>query len=389
MIPSEEFFERIRQQYDSGLPFVAYRKSVAENLRISRESATVKAILQQDDKLHRVRDFSEKGFVFSPFDQREETVLIPCDVKDKETQILLSGFKGKKQDTDRKEIRDEALSKKETESGGRDDHMDLVNRGIKLIRKGKLEKVVLSRQEEVSVTENDPVAIFQRLLETYNDAFCYLWFHPKVGLWLGATPETLLRIRGCVLHTMALAGTQKFMGNAKVFWGEKEKQEQQVVTDSIVDSLKYKVKSLKISGAKTHRAGNLLHIKTDIQATLIPEYKIENIGPLLKSLHPTPAVCGFPKEEARSFIKENERYDRSFYTGFLGELNVNIPSEHTDDTENRDSELYVNLRCMKITGNTATIYIGGGITRDSDPEAEWEETVNKSHTMKRILDLKL
>lgn len=383
MIPEEEFFARIRNQYASGLPFVAYRKPVAGNSPASRGGTTgIKAVLQQNDKLYPVKDFSERGFVFSPFDQGEETVLIPCGAKDDETEVLLSGFAGKKRNSE-VQSKQEMSAEGEMESTGK--HMDLVKRGVEAIRKGKLEKVVLSRKEEVAMTNNDPVAIFQKLLERYADAFCYLWFHPKVGLWLGATPETLLRIRGCVLHTMALAGTQKFTGETKVSWGEKEKHEQQVVTDSIVDSLKYKVKSLKISSAKTHRAGNLLHIKTDIQATLTSEYKMENIAPLLKSLHPTPAVCGFPKDEARRFIREHEGYARSFYTGFLGELNTDIPSEQDGNDENRDSELYVNLRCMQINRDTATLYIGGGITRDSDPRAEWEETVSKSLTMKKIL----
>ncbi|MBC9797522.1 isochorismate synthase [Sinomicrobium sp. FJxs] len=384
MISEEDFFEQIREQYASGLPFVAYRKP--GNSPASHESTSLtKAVLQQDDALHPVKDFSEKGFVFSPFNQNEKAVLIPCPTEGKGTVVLLSRFQRKKTDTEEKNGQG-TPSGRETENTDRGKHMDLVQKGIETIRKGKLEKVVLSRKEEVPVTLCEPVAIFQKLLERYEDAFCYIWFHPKVGLWLGATPETLLRIRGCVLYTMALAGTQKYTGQTRVFWGEKEKQEQQVVTDSIVDSLRFKVKSLKISGAGTHRAGNLLHIRTDIQATLIPEYKTKNIAPLLKSLHPTPAVCGFPKDEARLFILENEGYDRSFYTGFLGELNTDISGQQDGNTENRDSELYVNLRCMQMNGNIATLYVGGGITRDSDPGSEWEETVNKSFTMKKILD---
>ncbi|UGU16232.1 isochorismate synthase [Sinomicrobium kalidii] len=382
MTSEEDFFEHIRNQYGSALPFVAYRKPVTGRSPEADGNATViKAILQRDDKLHQVADFSEKGFVFSPFDQNETAVLIPCGTGEKAPEVMISRFESKK-DTSKE---NENLSEKETENADRDRHLQLVRKGIETIRKGKLEKVVLSRAEAVPVKHKDPVAVFRRLLERYEDAFCYLWFHPKIGLWMGATPETLLRIHDGVLYTMALAGTQKYTGQARVSWGEKEKQEQQVVTDSIVDSLKFKVKSLKISGAKTYRAGNLLHIRTDIQAMLISRYKTENIAPLLRSLHPTPAVCGFPKEEARLFIKENENYDRRFYSGFLGELNTNIAEEKKNDTGERDSELYVNLRCMQINGDTATLYVGGGITRDSDPEAEWEETISKSFTMKRIL----
>lgn len=379
MLAAKNFFTQIKQQYDRGLPFVAYRKPVPENTVISGESGVIKALLQKDATLHVVKDFSEKGFVFSPFDQKGQTVLMPYS----DTEILFSRLMGKTGDQGKGNKKEEEEIK--TNSADREKHVTLVRKGVEAIRKRKLEKVVLSRNESVPISDNDPISIFQRLLELYRDAFCYIWYHPETGLWLGATPETLLHIRGCVLHTMALAGTRKFTGTTKVKWGEKEKQEQQVVTDSIVDSLRFRVKSLKISAAGTHRAGNLIHIKTDIQATLIPEYKTKNIAPLLHSLHPTPAVCGFPKEEAKRFIRENEGYDRSFYAGFLGELNVDITPGPVTDPHNRDSALYVNLRCMQIKGDSALLYIGGGITRDSVPESEWEETVHKSQTMKRVL----
>ena len=91
-------------------------------------------------------------------------------------------------------------------------------------------------------------------------------------------------------------------------------------------------------------------------------------------MHPTPAVCGLPRDMAREFILENEKYNRSYYTGFLGELNIN-----------QKTALFVNLRCMQIYDNKSVIYVGGGITKDSNSEKEWEETVSKSKTMKKVL----
>ncbi|MFB1039347.1 MAG: chorismate-binding protein, partial [Polaribacter sp.] len=101
---------------------------------------------------------------------------------------------------------------------------------------------------------------------------------------------------------------------------------------------------------------------------------------LIRALHPTPAVCGLPRELARTFLFENENYDRSFYTGFLGELNL----QDSKDTA-KSSALFVNLRCMRIQNNKAAIFVGGGITKDSDAANEWEETVFKAKTMKRML----
>ena len=100
---------------------------------------------------------------------------------------------------------------------------------------------------------------------------------------------------------------------------------------------------------------------------------------IVQLLHPTPAVCGLPKEIAKEFIIENEPYDRGFYTGFLGELNCSFTNKKAS------SDLFVNLRCMEIKNSQAHLYMGCGITKDSIPEKEWEESVNKSMTMKMVL----
>ena len=95
---------------------------------------------------------------------------------------------------------------------------------------------------------------------------------------------------------------------------------------------------------------------------------------LIRKLHPTPAVCGLPRDKAKEFIIKNENYNREFYTGFLGEIT------------NTDSSLFVNLRCMKLEENIANIYVGGGITKDSNSKQEWLETVSKTQTMKSVLE---
>ena len=121
----------------------------------------------------------------------------------------------------------------------------------------------------------------------------------------------------------------------------------------------------------------------------------ENLYPVIEALHPTPAVCGFPKQKAKEFILQHENYNRQYYTGFLGELN--LKQSRTRNTNRRNvennayavvktySNFYVNLRCMQLKNETALVYVGGGITRDSDPEKEWEETVNKTKTIGNVL----
>ena len=257
---------------------------------------------------------------------------------------------------------------------GHNYYIDLLEKAINCIDSGKFRKVVLSRVMEVE-NKTSPVTLLQRILSIYKNAFCYLWYHPKVGMWLGATPEILLQSQSTIFTTMSLAGTMKYESVSKPVWGNKELTEQVLVTDYILNALEGKVTGLEKSDTETVRAGELLHLRTKITGYL----KEDSLHDVIKALHPTPAICGFPKKAAMDFILNNENYEREFYGGYLGELNT--------DTE-KSVTLYVNLRCMQQVEDKMNIYIGGGVTKDSDPEKEWQETVNKSGTMLRVLSEK-
>ncbi len=315
------------------------------------------AVYQANDRLHHADTFDESGFVFAPFDSDKGIVLIKAD------RIETTSFDSSK------------TSLKKKRKGikiGEQEHLSLVQKGIAEINTGKLRKVVLSRKIVLSKTKAS-LEIFKSLLDTYSEAFCYLFHHPKVGTWCGATPETLMQIQGSKLKTMSLAATLPFEEGKEPVWGQKEVEEQQMVSDYIVRGLNPFSTEIKLENTKSVRAGNLWHLKTEISASLIPNASyLELIG----ALHPTPAVCGIPVASAKAFILENEGYDRSFYTGFLGEVNLRSQDEIT---------LFVNLRCMELTDDLATIFVGGGITSSSNPKAEWMETQNKSQTMLSIL----
>lgn len=372
-------FELLRKQYSQKLPFVAYRKPDAKQGT---------AYLQNFAELFITEDFSESGFIFAPFDSRREVILIP--EKDSEKHIFDtedSEASGSGNDVDVKTSDSEEAKQR---------HISLVEKGLEKLVSGELEKVVLSRVEQMALTNADPVRLFKDLLQNYPTAFVYLWYHPEVGCWLAATPETLLKVEGSRFRTMALAGTQKFLGSTEVSWGEKEKQEQQFVTDSILENLEragVPSSGIRKSEVYTAKAGNLLHLRTDISGRL--QNPTEGLKKIISALHPTPAVCGLPKEKAKEFILAEEGYDREFYTGFLGELNLqkNVQRSRTRrNVENlayravkKETDLYVNLRCMKIENRKAILFVGGGITKDSVPEDEWQETVNKAETMKAVI----
>lgn len=349
---------RVEEALLHNRPFVLYRKP---------NETQINAWFQNTDKLVQFADFIENSFVFAPFALDEKIYFLQkdCEIFQEEINFLVENNQQKVNDFPT--IKNEENIKKQ--------HISLVEKAVSSIKNDEFSKVVLARKEEVSVEKNDFFFYYQRLLQNYPTAFVYWWFHPKVGMWMGATPELLLENQNQTIKTVALAGTISAIGNNKeeIVWGEKEKAEQQIVTDFIVNVLNAHCETVTTSQVYTHQAGNLFHLKTDIQGEISDEKQLEFI---VKDLHPTPALCGFPKEKAKEFILQNEGFDREFYGGFLGEYQI----------KEKQTQLFVNLRCMQLVENRAYIYIGGGINVESIPVNEYEETVNKSKTIKKALN---
>ena len=235
-----------------------------------------------------------------------------------------------------------------------------------------LKKVVLSRRIRLPV-QRENVSVFFRMLHRYENACCYWWFHPHTGHWMGATPELLLATDEDHVELMSLAGTQSAEANKKPVWTMKEYEEQEIVTRYIRTILEQQGGKVMVKGPNSVKAGDLWHLCTKLRTGFSGEPE-----PLIKALHPTPAVCGYPVEGARQALEKFEGYDREYYTGYFG-LVSSDPAQNT--------VIYVNLRCLKWEESQITLYVGGGITQASDPEQEWEETENKSRTMMDILDI--
>lgn len=370
MIDFKELMEKVGQAVNTGYPFVIYRKP---------DESIIHGMFQKDKRLELVSNFESSGFVMAPFKKSDKAVLISKN----NAQLFSCTYENIKKvapsNNDSHLYQEETCQDKEA-------HIKLVKKGKNFIVDQKAMKVVLSRKELVPLSEFDSMSVFQKLLSRYDSAFVYIWFHPDIGLWAGASPETLLRTRGPVFRTMALAGTKKFEGKTDVSWDDKELKEQQLVTDHIVEVLEGS--NFVVGQTYTKKAGNLLHICTDIGGKLDTD---DSITGLIEKLHPTAAVCGFPKSEAENFILSHEGYERSFYTGFLGELNFTgtkkLPNK-MDGRTSLESNLFVNLRCMQIIkepGYQSILYVGGGITADSEPESEWQETVEKSRVMRSVI----
>ncbi|MBL4663153.1 MAG: isochorismate synthase, partial [Flavobacteriaceae bacterium] len=255
----------------------------------------------------------------------------------------------------------------------KDSYELLVSNARKAIMDGVYSKIVTSRRKSIKLANFNFSVLIPRLFGLYPNAFRYVWFHPVSGLWCGATPELLVKIKGNEFNTMALAGTNKYDENKEPKWTSKEIDEQRLVVDAITNKLECAASVVRVSSIRNHRAGSLVHLRTDFNG--IFKKRENNLSILVKSLHPTPAVCGTPEKLAKQFILRNENYNRSYYTGFLGPI----------DATTNSAKLFVNLRCMQIDQEGANLYVGGGITLDSKPEAEWEETENKLQTMLRVI----
>ena len=365
----KSFLKKIENQQEKKLPFVVYRKP---------NESSVTAIFQNDDALNYVKDFSEIGFVFAPYNTDDLAVLMELDAI----------FKAEYVCEDVSNLVPSELPKEL--DANKAIHVNLVKEGIAKINKGDLKKVVLSRRIEVA-NKKSSLQLFQELLALYKNAFCYLWYHPKVGVWLGATPEVLLKTENNHISTMSLAGTQAVVANEDPIWVAKEVEEQEMVTQYIKSALEEKASPLRISETTSVKAGSLWHLRTSISGRM----QNDGLKNIVDLLHPTPAVCGLPKSVANTFIQKNENYNREYYTGFLGELNFREERDRTNSSRNQEnkayrsikikSTLFVNLRCMKLQGDTATVYVGGGITKDSNPEKEWKETVDKSATLLQVI----
>jgi isochorismate synthase len=181
-------------------------------------------------------------------------------------------------------------------------------------------------------------------------------------------------------RTMALAATQPFTAEVTprtAIWRQKEIEEQALVARYIVSCFKQlRLREYHETGPRTVIAGQLLHLRTDFEVDLnaVP---FPSLGTdMLRLLHPTSAVGGMPKAAAMQFIDAREGYDRTYYSGFLGPVNVAAPGV---------SRLYVNLRCLQVRPDEAILYAGTGLTADSDPAREWQETEMKLQTISAVL----
>lgn len=246
-------------------------------------------------------------------------------------------------------------------------YLDKITQAIQFINEQQLQKLVISRKKEIrfaQVLDSKTISLtqtFLNLCNSYPNAFVYL-LNDKI-CWMGAFSELLGKYNKHTseFETMSLAGTIPISET----WTKKEIEEQKPVTQFIENILKQYSETLSVSETYDHISGNIKHLRTDFKAIIAPK----DLESLISELHPTPAVCGIPKNICKEAIRRFEKHDRKFYAGYIR-------------VETKNEVLYfVNLRCGEFHPSGASLYVGGGITALSHPEKEWLETELKSEAI--------
>ena len=237
-------------------------------------------------------------------------------------------------------------------------------------QKENVSKAILSKVIEVEKSASFSVVdMFKRLLNKYPSTYVFLFSTKETGMWMGASPELLFSRVGDRCKTVSLAGTRS-PDDTIDKWTNKEKEEQGMVTSFIDDVLsKNHVVDYHKENIKLINVGSVSHLKTSYEFKITSETSWGNI---IKELHPTPALCGEPKLKAMKLIQRVEPHNREFYGGFMGFID-------------KDINLYVNLRSMKIENKDLKIFVGGGLTKKSILEDEWNELKLKSQILLSIL----
>ncbi len=260
--------------------------------------------------------------------------------------------------------------------------VESVKRAKKCIEEGTFEKVVLARELKLDITK--PVSetqVLHELRKQYPDCYSFLIRQDNSACFIGSTPERLAAFQSKFILTEGLAGstsrgksaTEDAVLEHNLLQSTKDLHEHEIVLDAIEERLtpfSETISHPKRPGVK--KLSNVQHLFTPITATIKEGVSRTE---LLKNLHPTPAVGGYPREKAVEFIRQHEDFDRGWYAAPIGWINAN-----------GNGEFVVAIRSGLIKENEVRFFAGCGIVQDSDPDKEWEETNMKFIPMLSALD---
>ncbi|MNE01274.1 Isochorismate synthase EntC [compost metagenome] len=261
-----------------------------------------------------------------------------------------------------------------------------VSAALDAFAQGKLAKVVLSRKLILTLHKPaDPERVLARLMAQNPHAFHFSLPLGQGRRLLGASPELLLRVSGGEVFTHPLAGSARRASEPvqdeavarDLLASRKDQHEHKLVIDEIRRVLTPHCRELAIPQKPTLMSTDTLwHLGTPIAGQL--HGSDASVLSLACQLHPTPALCGYPTDLARQFIREQEPFRRALFSGIVG---------WCDSQGN--GEWAVVIRCGVLDGHQVELFAGAGIVAGSDPAMEWAETGTKLGTMLKALGLDL
>ncbi len=355
------------------------------------------------EKINNLRNFSNSHpvFIFTPYEENQKTSYFESDIIINFDQQKIFYNQQKKKAVALADELAKIFSQTTTEYNFENYHRKASKPStskktfIQQVQKIKetieeqddLQKIVLSKIR-FNPSQVDPISFFISLANNYPNTLTYFVSSTKVGTWVGATPELLIsKDEKNIFQTLALAGTYYFSQpptsktiTNQPIWSEKEIVEQAYVSRFIVDAFKtLRLREYLEIGPKNFLIGNLCHLATIFKVNTNKYYGDTLPYDILPLIHPTPAICGYPRKIAIKFISEIEKHKRDYYTGYLG------PWGEPEVKHCSKIDLYVNLRCSQLVKGGYLLYAGVGVTKDSNPGKEWLESEAKTNLLERFL----
>ncbi|CAK7322863.1 unnamed protein product [Dovyalis caffra] len=258
-----------------------------------------------------------------------------------------------------------------------------VERALQIINgsSSPLTKVVLARSSKVVIANDvDPIAWLACLQVEGENAYQFCLQPPNAPAFIGNTPEQLFHRNRLGISSEAMAGTRArgesmaldLQIQLDLLSSRKDHLEFTIVRDNIRQKLEAVCDKIVVEPNKAVRKfPRVQHLYAQLAGKLRSE---DDEFDILSSLHPTPAVCGFPAEEARHLIAETEVFDRGMYAGPVGWFG------------GEESEFAVGIRSALVEkGLGALIYAGTGIVKGSNPSLEWDELELKTSQFTKLL----
>lgn len=236
-----------------------------------------------------------------------------------------------------------------------------INKAIQLIEEGQIDKVVLSSRINFKLENKFKLnIILKKLKNSQHNSCIYVWNRNSQDITFGASPEKLFSIKNNKLTLEAIAGTSSSQLNKDLLLNnEKNMREHQFVVNYLISSLKkLGINNFQKNDLKVKNFGNVLHLYTLIYSSISEVCPFE----LLKILHPSPAVCGFPQKRAMQFINTLETFSRGNYASPIGWV---------DNQGN--SDFRVAIRGARYINEEIQFTAGAGIVKDSKCLEEVEE----------------